>query len=675
MTGPASRIAWALALLVIFVFVLPCCEGESDGEDEAAVFCDVVEGDWRAQVLAPAQSVIFPASAGWYDPAGTVYELNPEDLRAGGVDVIVAPGTLVLDFGRNVAGFLALGVRNAAGLSFDLRFSEAYQFIWDTQPRLYDLLTRLGIPPVWLPRYHEHRLDGYADFEDPVQVGAYRYVRMDVHEGAARLDYAYVRFTSRRTTADDLAGYFLCDDELLNRVWYAGVYTLDLCTIRSNEGCSTGDRTIGRGEWSLVDGSKRDRMIWTGDLFIGSGVDFVSRTDHLAAVDSLDYLAGWQRPGGRLPGCSPVGALGLGAYLFLEYNLFWVLTAWDQYLFSGDMARLEERYRVTRGVLEHVARRTRGGLVHVGPASSGTWCWSLSRGGKASFINVLFELALQKAALMADALGHGQEAEAYRQQSWQLRQMINEFLWDEDRGIYVESDGDRAHVPLDANAVAVLSGVAQERRRRIIDYLLVHHDGPFGLVNVDPAYDRTSYGVGFHNRRAIGFPNYFAARAMFEAGNDDAALDVIRRCFGHMAASDPASTMWEFIGEDGRPEMSYVGLGHAWSAGATVLLTQYVLGVRPLEAGYVRFVVSPHLGGLRHVEGRVPTPHGPIFVKLDLGDRGLLVYLDVPAGTLAELRVPEEYGAWEDSAGARGTADGEGLTVGAGSRCMLFTAR
>ncbi|HEY8972471.1 MAG TPA: alpha-L-rhamnosidase C-terminal domain-containing protein, partial [Puia sp.] len=40
----------------------------------------------------------------------------------------------------------------------------------------------------------------------------------------------------------------------------------------------------------------------------------------------------------------------------------------------------------------------------------------------------------------------------------------------------------------------------------------------------------------------------------------------------------------------------------------------YYLGVRPLSAGYTRYVVAPVLGGLEWMEGEAPTPHGNIKV-------------------------------------------------------------
>jgi alpha-L-rhamnosidase len=53
---------------------------------------------------------------------------------------------------------------------------------------------------------------------------------------------------------------------------------------------------------------------------------------------------------------------------------------------------------------------------------------------------------------------------------------------------------------------------------------------------------------------------------------------------------------------------------HAWSATPTHDLITYVLGVRPLEAGYRRAALRPRFGALDRRGGRIPTPIGVIDV-------------------------------------------------------------
>ena len=55
---------------------------------------------------------------------------------------------------------------------------------------------------------------------------------------------------------------------------------------------------------------------------------------------------------------------------------------------------------------------------------------------------------------------------------------------------------------------------------------------------------------------------------------------------------------------------------HAWGASPIYLLGRYYLGVRPTAPGFAKYCVSPCLGGLRWMEGSVPTPLGDIEVSV-----------------------------------------------------------
>jgi len=61
---------------------------------------------------------------------------------------------------------------------------------------------------------------------------------------------------------------------------------------------------------------------------------------------------------------------------------------------------------------------------------------------------------------------------------------------------------------------------------------------------------------------------------------------------------------------------------HGWASGPTAWLSQHVLGVKPVEPGSTRVVVSPKLGHLRWAEGSYPTPLGPILFGMNVRRTG-----------------------------------------------------
>lgn len=655
-------------------------DDQGDDDDSADVLpaeCGPLEGDPAAWLLAPRDEWFYPTRVIRHPANGDAEELDPARLAAGGEQIPLAGGWLELDFGLDVTGRLELGVRDAAGLQTSARFAEDVRYLTDTALQPYELLTALSMPFVWLPGYHRHLFNGDADYLDPLPVGAFRHVRLQIEAGSGRLDYARVKYNAYRTTETELAGYFLCDDERLNRIWYAGLQTLDLCTIPADQGTVRSNRTVGDGPWALVDGGRRDRLIWTADLYVADRVLFLTRDDWSAAFDSLAYLGEHQRADGNVPACSPVGTVGLNAYRFLEYTLFYALAAWDEYFYTGDPQRLAVLYPRVKRALAYAETQADGDLLDLTSQTGLGWCWTIERRGHVTFTNILFYQALRLATAMAELSGRPNEAADFLARAETVRAAVDAMAWDDGRGIYVESDTDAVHVPLDANALAILTGMASGRAGRILAYWQSNMNSPYGLVNVDPAYDGAQYNLGIHNRRSIGFVNYFAAEAMFLAGHDAEAFTLLARCFGHMATTDPASTLWEFIGPDGRPEMSYISQAHAWSAGATTLLTQYVLGVKPLAPGYERLSIAPHLHDLLHVEGRVPTPFGSVDVRWQRAASSgeLWAYLTIPAGVEAELTVPSGYGEWRSYGSPPSRINDRKLRLNPGNYCLNFSSK
>ncbi len=81
----------------------------------------------------------------------------------------------------------------------------------------------------------------------------------------------------------------------------------------------------------------------------------------------------------------------------------------------------------------------------------------------------------------------------------------------------------------------------------------------------------------------------------------------------------------------------YVGfrhsLCHGWASGPTAWLSQHVLGVEPLEPGFARVRVVPNLGDLNWVEGKYPTPKGPLIIHHKrLEDGEIQSTVEVPEG-------------------------------------------
>jgi hypothetical protein len=103
--------------------------------------------------------------------------------------------------------------------------------------------------------------------------GGFRYLTLFLNSGGwvdvngVSLDFTAAPGASNPAAYPD---YFYSNDDVLNRIWYAGAYTVQLNTIDPTQGrvyppVSSGwenNATVGVGSEVLVDGAKRDRSVW-----------------------------------------------------------------------------------------------------------------------------------------------------------------------------------------------------------------------------------------------------------------------------------------------------------------------------------------------------------------------------------------------------------------------------
>jgi len=97
-------------------------------------------------------------------------------------------------------------------------------------------------------------------------------------------------------------GYFHSSDELLNKIWYSGAYTLQTNNVPPKTGrqvpfLKTGwanNGTLGPGDTIIVDGAKRDRAVWPGDMGVAVPSTFVSIGDLSAVKNALQVMYDYQ---------------------------------------------------------------------------------------------------------------------------------------------------------------------------------------------------------------------------------------------------------------------------------------------------------------------------------------------------------------------------------------------
>lgn len=125
--------------------------------------------------------------------------------------------------------------------------------------------------------------------------------------GEVSIDSLSLNYTAFLGTPDTYTGYFESSDDQLNQWWYDAVYTVDLCTVVLDANSTDPRDAASPGildKLVLIDGAKRDRLPYTGDLAVSARTSYLTHDVPQAARNVLEDIANHQRADGWLPPAS-----------------------------------------------------------------------------------------------------------------------------------------------------------------------------------------------------------------------------------------------------------------------------------------------------------------------------------------------------------------------------------
>jgi Bacterial alpha-L-rhamnosidase C-terminal domain/Bacterial alpha-L-rhamnosidase 6 hairpin glycosidase domain len=431
--------------------------------------------------------------------------------------------------------------------------------------------------------------------------------------------------------ASDYQGYFLSSSRTFNTMYYDGAYTEQ--TDMQPAG------TSGATQPSVLDGAKRDRAIWSGDLKIeGQGIaDTLGSNGANYVKQSLLTLITSSKQGSGIN----ADTLGRTGPYSNSYSSWTLDAATTYYRNTGDTAFAQQILPWLEGQLAYDATLTDSdGLIVTGPQISttdGGYDWDFYDGAKTGVVtafNDLYYQALGDVAYIEASLGNTAKAAAYNQAADHVRDAINANLLNPATGTYYLSESDHSTFAQDANALSVLFGIAPAGKVPGILSALKTLWGPHGSV----PFSGTTY-----SNLISPYITAYEVEADYLAGDTAGAEHLMHLTWNQMI--DPQNpfftgTMWENIGPDGTATEARTSLAHGWASGPTPILTGYVLGVQPVNPGYQTFTVAPHFGSLRWAEGAVPTPYGRIFARWTRDGHRFSLTVAVPARTTAFIDLP-----------------------------------
>lgn len=304
-------------------------------------------------------------------------------------------------------------------------------------------------------------------------------------------------------------GAFACSDEVLTDVWIGSAYTLRQCT-----------------HGLILDGIKRDRMPWMGDLAVSVPASAYAFPD--AEVAERGLVALGQNPTGYVNG-------------ILDYSLWWLIcTAEYARHFDADAYLAANADRVDAVVRALAAEAGDDGVLRPRPGPDAydkpvfiDWGVDVDPDRDATALQALWFWALTSARAVLDRAGHPGAGE-WQQLAERLRETLRARAWDAQAGRWREYlDGAEASSPYPA-VFALLAG----------------------LTTGDAAAELGRWLLTVPETRTP-FVTTFAVRALAEAGQAEAAVAQVRRRWGRMLELG-ATTFWEEFPDDCRDALYFL---------------------------------------------------------------------------------------------------------------------
>ncbi|KAF2758411.1 bacterial alpha-L-rhamnosidase domain-containing protein [Pseudovirgaria hyperparasitica] len=611
-------------------------------------------------ILTPSSRKIHPSSV--YNINGTVDGSESLIASSSGSAIFHDFSAVTYDYGKNIGGIVSLtiGAISDTDQLIGITFSESSLWIsgeWSDATADEGNDVSLFFYPSG---------PGVYTVGEQYQRGGFRYLSL-VHNttGSLEVQKIEVNYTAvphiEEAQMRAYSGWFHSDelldtndgsDELINRIWYAGAYTAQLCTLDPHYGNSLNfltdpennpstpvngvvnwysNTTIANASSVLADGAKRDRLVWPGDMVVSWPSMLVSTNDKVTVTNSLTSLFDRQN---MTTGVMPYAGVPFPFMYSATYHLHSLIGTAEIYVYDGDLEFVREKWEQWKFALAYsLSTIDETGLINV--TSSADWL-RFGMGGHNIEANAILYHTLNYGVILAEALNDTSVITTYQNYAANIKSAAQDLLWDPSANLFRDNETTSLH-PQDGNAWAVLANLTTSSSQAAsISQSLISRWTTYGAPAPE-AGPTVSPFVGF-----------FELQAHAAAHNASAVLALTRLQWGFMLddARMTNSTFIEGYSTDGSlhyapyrndPRVSHA---HGWSTGPTSVLTFQIAGVQIVKAGGREWRIAPRLGGLGHTHAGFETSLGVFAARTKLGEGGeLRIEFEAPEGTVGRLSV------------------------------------
>lgn len=469
---------------------------------------------------------------------------------------------ILLDFGKELHGGLQLVTGMWKGnqpIKIRVRFGES------ASEAMSEIDTLHGATNDHAMRDFEVKLPWLGKLE--VGNSGFRFVRIDLLDADTELILKEARAIFMYRDIPYL-GSFKCNDELLNKIWDVGAYTVHL-----------------NMQDYLWDGIKRDRLVWVGDMH--------PETSTIAAVFGYNEVVPKSLDLSRDITPLPQWMNGISAY-----SMWWIIIHRDWYYSHGNLKYLEEQKAYLTKLLPLLITKIDDKNSENLDARFLDWPSSENKPGIHAGLQAMMVLSLTAGSDLCKILGDLATAKLCDDAVKRLKKNLPEINKSKQAASLLALAG---MIPAEkANKEVISVGGAKDFSTFYGYYMLkaMAKAGDYqGAMNNIRTYWGAMLNLGattfWEDFNMDWVPNSAPIDELVPAGKNDIHGDFGAYCYKKFRHS----------------------LCHGWASGPTPWLTEYVLGVQIIEPGCKVIKIEPHLGDLTFAEGTFPTPYGIIKIR------------------------------------------------------------
>lgn len=486
---------------------------------------------------------------------------------------------MILDLGREECGFLEVELEASEGTIVDISYGE----------HLDDLRVRAFVGG----RNFAFRYicgEGRQNFTHYFQKLGGRYIELHVSgaKGAFALYYAGIRPAEYPV---EYRGKLDIPDRLHTRIYETSVRTLELCMHEHYEDCP----------W-------REQALYSMDGLNQALCGYYCFGDYDFAEASLRLLGEGLADDGYLELCAPAKV----SITIPGYSMLWIVALKDFLMYSGRIQVIRDVMPKVHRMLLAYVENIRDGLM-ISPQGRRYWNfyeWAPGLDGQAESgfqvltaerrdapLNLYLCMAFDAAEFLALQCGYAENAELYGYWREEILRGFHEHFWNEEKKLYrTYLDGElREHYAELTQSLAIYARACPAEIVPLLRKRLVTENSDMVKMTLSTML--------YKFEALLGEPDKYSKFV----------FDSIESIWGSMLFKG-ATSFWETI--NGADDFGKAGsLCHGWSAIPAYFYYAYILGVKPVQPGFRKFIVEPITKVFHEASGEVPTPYGTIHVE------------------------------------------------------------